>query len=356
MCWSTRISFFRLPTAKTNACRSPSLLKSPLLQEVERFERKNFSRLLNFCDGWALKADYLLVVLIHTERGTASKESLTFGCAHTSLWQMPTVRSQAAIPASGPMLSTWIELQVKKIGEKLVNGEFRSLVDKLEAAQDEIMIKGALRRFARFCGYERFAYLEKEGAQVKTFNSYPEPWEGVYLSADYSDIDPVVTEAKRKWDVFFWTAEDWQARGSSPVRKFRDEAIEHGIRCGMTIPVEGGYGASMMLTFASSQRKVNVPAAFDAKRAIQLVMMVHYRLQMIAAKTVVNPKQMLSPREMNCLMWAAKGKNTLTTADVTGIKARTVQHYLDKARAKLGAESVPQLVAIAKDRGLLRSK
>lgn len=236
-----------------------------------------------------------------------------------------------------------------------MDGEFRSLVDMLEAAQDEAMIKGALRNFTRACGYERFAYLQKEGAQIKTFNSYPKPWEGVYLSADYSDIDPVVTEAKRRWDVFSWSAEDWPARGSSALRKFRDEAIDHGIRCGMTIPVEVGYGASMMLTFASSQRKVDVPAAFDQKRAIQLVMMVHYQLKIIAAKTVLNPKQVLSPREKYCLTWAAKGKTTLTTAAVAGISARTVQCNLDKAREKLGAESVPHLVAIAKDRGLLDS-
>ncbi|MCW1410723.1 MULTISPECIES: autoinducer binding domain-containing protein [Rhizobium] len=231
--------------------------------------------------------------------------------------------------------------------------EFRSLVDMLEAAQDEFMIKGALKRFARFCGYERFAYLQKEGAQINTFNSYPKPWEGVYLSADYSDIDPVITEAKRRWDVFTWSAEDWPARGSSPVRRFRDEAIDHGIRCGMTIPVEGGYGASMMLTFASSQRKVDVPAPFDQKRAIQLVMTVHYQLKIIAAKTAINPKQVLSPRETYCMTWAAKGKSTLAIAAIAGISARTVQCNLDKARNKLGAESVPHLIAIAKDRGLL---
>lgn len=236
-----------------------------------------------------------------------------------------------------------------------MDGEFRSLVDMLEVAQDEAMIKGALRQFTHSCGYERFAYLEKEGAQIRTFNSYPKPWEGLYLSADYSSIDPVVTEAKRKRDVFFWTAEDWPGRGSSPLRKFRDEAIDHGIRCGMTIPVEGGYGASMLLTFASSKGDVEVPAAFDSRRAVQLVMMVHYRLKMIAAKVAINPKQVLSPREMLCLTWAMKGKNTLETAAVTGINSRTVQHYLDKARAKLGAESVPQLVGIAKDRGLLSS-
>ncbi len=197
---------------------------------------------------------------------------------------------------------------------------------------------------SRVPAYNNGLLISKKRRPIRTFNSYPNHGRVFYLSADYSSIDPVVTEAKRKRDVFFWTAEDWPARGSSPLRKFRDEAIDHGIRCGMTIPVDEVTVQSMMLTFASSEKDVDVPAAFDSKRAVQLVMMIHYRLKMIAAKTAINPKQALSPREMLCLTWAMKGKNTLETAAVTGLNPRTVQHYLDKARAKLGAESVPQLV------------
>lgn len=229
----------------------------------------------------------------------------------------------------------------------------RSLIDMLEAAQDEQMTKSALRHFAHSCGYDRFAYLQTEGLQVKTFNSYPEAWQSIYLESDYSRIDPVVTDAKRKRDIFFWTADDWPTRGSSPLRRFRDEAVEHGIRCGVTIPVEGSFGSARMLTFASPEKKVDISAMLDSKRAVQLVMAVHYQLKIIAAKTAVNPNRILSARQMMCLMWAIKGKTAPETAVLTGISARTVQHYLDNAREKFDARSVPQLVAIAKDCGLV---
>ncbi|MEY9323337.1 LuxR family transcriptional activator of conjugal transfer of Ti plasmids [Sinorhizobium fredii] len=139
----------------------------------------------------------------------------------------------------------------------------RSLIDMLEAAQDGHMIKIALRSFAHSCGYDRFAYLQKDGTQVRTFHSYPGPWESIYLGSDYFNIDPVLAEAKRRRDVFFWTADAWPARGSSPLRRFRDEAISHGIRCGVTIPVEGSYGSAMMLTFASPERKVDISGVLD---------------------------------------------------------------------------------------------
>lgn len=234
-----------------------------------------------------------------------------------------------------------------------MDGIVRSLFDMLEAAHDQQMIKGALKCFAHSCGYNRFAYLQTEGLKIKTFNSYPEPWQDTYLDSNYSCIDPVVTEAKRRRDIFSWTTEDWPARGSSPLRQFRDEAIDHSIRSGVTMPVKGSFGSMLMLTFSSPDKTVDISRLLDPKSAVQVVMAVHYRLRMIAAAAMIMPKCMLSPRESMCVTWAAKGKNTFETAMLTGINARTVQHYLDRARQKLDARTLPQLVAIVKDRGLL---
>ena len=228
-----------------------------------------------------------------------------------------------------------------------------SLIDMLDASRDEQMIKSALKNFAHSHGYDRFAYLQTEALEIKTFNSYPEPWQDIYLGNQYSRIDPVVTEAKRRRDTFLWSAEDWPSRGSSLLRKFRDEAVDHGIRSGVTIPAEGSFGSTMMLTFASAAKRVDATPLLDARTGLQIVMAVHYRLKLIAASTIIRPKRMLSPREIMCVTWAAKGKNTQETAMLTGINARTVQHYLDSAREKFDARTLPQLTAMAKDHGLL---
>nr|WP_172684625.1 autoinducer binding domain-containing protein [Rhizobium rhizogenes] len=234
-----------------------------------------------------------------------------------------------------------------------MDGDLRSLIDMTEAAHDERMIKGALKSFVNSHGFERFAYLQTEGLEIRTFNSYPEGWQDIYLGGQYSRIDPVITEAKRRMEMFYWTADDWPARGTSELRRFRDQAIEHGIRSGLTIPVEGSFGSTMMLTFASSEKKVEKAKLLDAQKAVRTVLAIHYRLKIIASTTIIAPKRLLSPREAMCLMWAAKGKSAPETAMLTGINARTVQHYLDKAREKLDAATVPHLVAIAKDHGLV---
>ncbi|MDS7598440.1 autoinducer binding domain-containing protein [Agrobacterium tumefaciens] len=229
----------------------------------------------------------------------------------------------------------------------------RSLIDVLDTAPDEHTVKNAVKAFARSSGYERFAYLQTEGLEIKTFNSYPAAWQDTYLAGDYSRLDPVVTEAKRRRELFTWTADDWPTSGSSKLRRFRDEAIDHDIRCGVTIPIEGSFGSMMMLTLASSRKNVVISSSLDPERAVRAVLAVHYSLKIVARKTIVAPKRMLSPREHICLVWAAKGKNTPETSMLTGINARTVQHYLDSAREKLNARTVSQLIGNAKDRGLL---
>lgn len=232
-------------------------------------------------------------------------------------------------------------------------GDLRSLIDMAEAAHDERMIKKALKSFTRSCGFERFAYLQKEGLEIRTFNSYPQQWQAIYLGGKYSRIDPVITEAKRRMKTFSWTADDWPVRGTSELKRFRDQAIEHGIRSGVTIPIEGSFASTMMLTFASSEKKADISKLLDSQKAIHAVLAIHYRLKITAATTILAPKQLLSPREALCLMWAAKGNTAWETAGLTGISSRTVQHYLDSARRKLDAVTIPQLVAIAKDRGLV---
>ncbi len=234
-----------------------------------------------------------------------------------------------------------------------MNEKLCALVDMLDVAADQQTVKSALKNFCASIGYERFAYLQTEGSDVRTMNTYPNRWESAYLEESFFKVDPVVTDAKRRREAFFWSSDEWSVRGSSPVKNFRDCALEHGICSGLTIPVDGSFGSTIMLTFASEDRKKNNPSKFDAGRAAQAVLAVHYKLQMIDAQIAKPSSRILSARETMCLKWAAKGKSAPETAVLSGINPRTVQHYLDSARRKLDAATVPHLVAIAKDRGLI---
>ena len=231
--------------------------------------------------------------------------------------------------------------------------ELRALIDMIDAASNQRMIKVALKNFAFTCGFNRFAFMQTEGATVKTLNNYPQDWQELYLGQRYSRVDPVVTEGRRSPGFFAWTASGWSGSRTSHLRSFRDQAIEHGIRSGVTIAVEGSFGTRLMLTFASAAADIRHVATFDPQKSQQAVLAVHYRLRAFSDATVLEPKKALSPRELVCLTWAAKGKGAPDIAAVTNINQRTVQHYLDNARRKLDAATIGQLIAIAKDQKIV---
>ena len=54
---------------------------------------------------------------------------------------------------------------------------------------------------------------------------------------------------------------------------------------------------------------------------------------------------MLSPREMECLRWAAQGKSAWETGKILSISRHTVAFHLDNAKTKLGVHSTIQAVA-----------
>ncbi|AYD05299.1 autoinducer binding domain-containing protein [Neorhizobium sp. NCHU2750] len=213
------------------------------------------------------------------------------------------------------------------------------------------MIENVLQTFSKSWGYEHFAYLQTEGSEVKTINSYALGWQERYLKKEYAKLDPVVEEAKRRREMFSWSADDWVDRRGTDLRKFRDEAIGCGIRSGVTMAIEGSYCSTIMLTFASGKKKEETLPLFKPIEGLRVILAVHYRLEHVGARKAIAPKQTLSAREKMCVKWAIKGKSSSDMAALTGLNIRTIQHYLDNAREKLDAKTLAQLVGLLKDRG-----
>ena len=64
----------------------------------------------------------------------------------------------------------------------------------------------------------------------------------------------------------------------------------------------------------------------------------------------------LTPRERDCLSWAARGLTYTEIAAQMGVSRHRVDHVLAMARAKLGAASTTEAAAIAARKGLLHTR
>ncbi len=64
-------------------------------------------------------------------------------------------------------------------------------------------------------------------------------------------------------------------------------------------------------------------------------------------------KQVLSQREVQCLLWCGRGKTNAQIGKTLGLSSRTVEHYLASAVRKLDAKNRTEAVYRAAMAGIL---
>jgi LuxR family transcriptional regulator, activator of conjugal transfer of Ti plasmids len=227
--------------------------------------------------------------------------------------------------------------------------QFRTLLDIVDTAASRSAISQALTAFADGNGFSHHAFLDLHGSEARYFGDYPKTWEGLYLAECFFGLDPVIARAKRSSGTFFWAARDWFATRRGPLKRFAASAIEHGVAHGLTVSATASFNRQLLLSFANAGGDFRQPTPQELSDAIPLLMALNYRLGQIAENSYAAARPQLSSRELLCLTWAAKGKTAVEIGLIHGLSTRTVQHYLDSAREKLGAATVPHLVAISKD-------
>ncbi|WP_349509931.1 LuxR family transcriptional regulator [Bradyrhizobium sp. LTSP857] len=196
-----------------------------------------------------------------------------------------------------------------------------------------------------------FAYLivpKRAIDQPGLISSYPPSWTEHYLRNHYERLDPVIVKALGGPEPFEWGMDVEPTRLSKSQQQLFDEAAEFGIRRGYTVPIHDGRGPIAAFTFATDEPRI---AAFcrrieKHRYVLQLMAMyfhVHARRKVIPEYTINGA--VLSPRELECLEWAARGKTAWETGRILGISRHTTATYLENAKTKLGVRTIVQAVA-----------
>jgi DNA-binding CsgD family transcriptional regulator len=226
---------------------------------------------------------------------------------------------------------------------------FQTFIDLLASADDSIEFLNAMAVTAEALDLSCFAYLrlprEPQG-KPRLITTYPEKWTSHYLKSRYERIDPIIAQAIQCPDPFLWGSSFPTPFGSPEQQRLFDEASQFGIRTGFTVPIHDGHGPVAALTFAASQREA--PFEICTKphaRVLQLMAMYfHAHVRRKLADDHKIGKTVLSPREFECLEWAARGKSAWEIGCILGISRYTVASYLDNAKEKLGVRTIVQAV------------
>ena len=224
---------------------------------------------------------------------------------------------------------------------------FQRFIDLLSAAEDAAGFSDAMAVTAAALDLSCFAYLwlpPHLHGKPRLITTYPEQWTSHYLRSRYERIDPVITQALQSPEPFQWGV-DLPSPFSSPnQQRLLDEASQFGIRTGFTVPIHDGRGSIAALTFAANQREASFEHCINSHARVLQLMAIYFHAHVRRKLSDENRigEILLSPREFECLKWAAQGKSSWEIGLILGISRHTVTSYLDSAKEKLGVRTIVQ--------------
>ncbi|WP_032927923.1 LuxR family transcriptional regulator [Mesorhizobium sp. LNHC221B00] len=225
---------------------------------------------------------------------------------------------------------------------------FETFLEKLSASVDDGDFRAALADVASSLDLLAFAYISlPPGSNGKPMliSNYPALWTARYLENRYQRVDPVIVRARSGESPFQWRVDSFDL--SRPQLRLFEEAAQFGICCGVTIPIIDGCGNFAAVTFAADKPD---PAYFRvAERYEQglplFASCFHTFVRRRLSGDRIVDGVLLTPREYECLQWAARGKSDWVIGRILGITRRTAAFHLGNARRKLGVTTTKQAIA-----------
>jgi DNA-binding CsgD family transcriptional regulator len=232
-----------------------------------------------------------------------------------------------------------------------MTADFQNLMTRLHGARGKEDLSAAISGFLAGYGLTTFAYLgfSRGSAGPPVYvSTYPEGWIRHYENRRYQEIDPVVLRARSSVLPFYWSSVP-DAQTSDEQRRFYGEATEFGIRCGFLVPIHDTQGDTALVSFASDARPEVLSRTIEQHKPVIHMAAIYFHAY--ARQRLAHPLELarpqLTPREIACLQWIARGKTSYDIADILSVSRRTVVFHLENAKVKLNAVTLPQAVANA---------
>jgi LuxR family transcriptional regulator len=191
----------------------------------------------------------------------------------------------------------------------------------------------------------------------------PEDWHGLWCRKGYYQIDPVQHLAVASVSPFVWS---YRAKAETVLQNFIKDChtpvvrylLDSHMTCGVTVPIhmpKGGFATLTGLRTGDTDQALD-----DARETLADFNLIAHALQ--EAAYPLFDKQMrscpsikLTPRERECLNWAAEGMTAKEIAEKLNRSIATVTLHLNSAMQKLGAKNRVQAVVRAVHYRLLDS-
>ena len=209
-------------------------------------------------------------------------------------------------------------------------------------------------------GLAHFLYAEAPCAipsinhgTVPFFLSCPETLQESYLDAVSLTGDPVILELPNRVAPFTVA----EAVGIHVPAESRGRVLNRldkaGLGNGLVVPLNARQGRHCSSTvFAAKRGREGTAVLAEATHRVHvLTTYFHQRVRQVLDQRPSARPNLLTPRERECLLWAAGGKTAWETSRILKIAERTVKFHLANASRRLDTANTAHAVARAILRG-----
>lgn len=229
---------------------------------------------------------------------------------------------------------------------------------RLAAAASLDELRELCRVHSNALGFQHFVYALRvptnfSDARLIVIDGYPPSWVKRYFEQKHFDADPVMAYCARHVVPLCWS--DLSLAHVGPAKRMMQDAADFGLRDGVSMPVHSPQGELGILSLA-------VDAEPDEARALckrtlgQITIFAGYLHEAVRRVTGLAQAchSSLSPRETECLRWAADGKTSGEIAQLLDRSESTVNFHLNRAMKKLDVVNRQHAVAKAALQGLIQ--
>ena len=170
--------------------------------------------------------------------------------------------------------------------------------------------------------------------------NFPHDWAKKYIDKHYSDIDPVLAQARREAKPFHWFDVGKKMKLSPAQSDFLDELESAGLTDGLAVPIFGPEGTMAYFGLGVVNDTLNLgdEKEVEIQFACQQVHNRYIELSRNQERPEDKPVK-LSPRETQILKLAATGLSNNYIAEHLGISENTVDTLMRRTYRKLNVHN-----------------
>lgn len=186
-------------------------------------------------------------------------------------------------------------------------------------------------------------------------SNYSAKWRSKYDEENMALDDPTISHCATKSIPLIWTPNIFAGHKQ---KEMYEEAAEHGLRSGVTLPIHSPNGELGMLCFVSDL-KPDKKSPADLNETIPALTCLRDFIGETSLKFMHASNREESPtltkRELECLKWSMSGKSSWDIARILACSEATVNFHFTNIRNKFGASTRREAIVKAIRLGIVNS-